>query len=159
MQVAYPRCWGLDVHKKFIVACLLVRDERGHGRKEVQSFGTTTGEILRLTDWLSGLGATQVAMESSGVYWQPVFTLREDAFTLLVVNAQHIRQVPGRKTDVRLRHEVVSVAVETEQSGCNRVFCHQYPTAACGRSNPTVRSRRDNVASPPRWPSACKGRR
>jgi hypothetical protein len=70
---------------------------------------------------------------------------------LLLVNARHVRQVPGRKTDVRLRHEVVSVAVGPEQSGPNLVFCHQYPTAACDQSNPAVRSPRDNVASPQWW--------
>ena len=94
MQVVYPRCCGLDVHKKLIVACLLVRGERGGRHKEVRSFGTTTDEILRLGDWLHAAGCTAVAMESSGVYWQPVFNLLEEAFTLLVVNAQHIKTLP-----------------------------------------------------------------
>ena len=72
MQVACPRCCGLDVHKKLIVACLLVRGERGGLRKEVRTFGTTTDEILRLGEWLHAAGCTTVAMESSGVYTLPI---------------------------------------------------------------------------------------
>jgi len=94
---------------------------------------------------------THVAMELTGVYWRPIWNILEGTVELLLANAQHVKQVPGRKTDVKLRHEVVSVAVGPEQSGPNLVFCHQYPTAACGRSNSAVRSPRDNVASPPRW--------
>ena len=101
MQVVYPRCCGLDVHKQLIVACLLVRGERGGLHKEVRTFGTTTDEILRLGDRLHAAGCTAVARESSGVYWQPVCNLLEETFTLLVVNAQQIKAVPGRKTDVR----------------------------------------------------------
>ncbi len=132
MEVVHPRCCGLDVHKQSVVACLLVREGRARPRKEVRTFGTTTAEILRLAEWLQQAGCTAVAMESSGVYWRPIFNLLEDSFTLLVVNAQHIKAVPGRKTDVKLRHEVVFVAVEPERSGLNLVFCHQYPTVACG---------------------------
>jgi hypothetical protein len=93
------------------------------------------------------------------VYWQPIWNLLEGTCTLLLVNARHIKRVPGRKTDVTLRHEVVSVAVEPEQSGPNLVFCHQYPTAACGWSNSAVRSPRDNVASRHRGRLPCEGRR
>jgi len=101
MEVVYPRCCGLDVHKQSVVACLLVRDERGRRQKELRTFGTMTADLLRLGDWLQAAGCTAVAMESSGVYWKPIFNLLEDAFVLLVVNAQHIKAVPGRKTDVR----------------------------------------------------------
>jgi len=94
MQVVYPRCCGLDVHQQRIVAGLLVRGERGGLHQEVRPFGTTTAEILRLGDWLHAAGCTAVAMESSGVYWQPVFNLLEEAFTLLVVNAAHIKTLP-----------------------------------------------------------------
>ena len=97
----YPRCCGLEVHKRSVVACLLVRDERGRRQKEVRTFSTMTDDLLRLADWLQQAGCTAVAMESSGVYWKPIFNLLEDAFHLLVVNAQHIKAVPGRKTDVR----------------------------------------------------------
>ncbi len=101
MEVVHPRCCGLDVHKQSVVACLLVRDERGRRQKELRTFGTMTADLLRLGDWLQAAGGTAVAMESSGVYWKPIFNLLEEAFVLLVVNAQHIKAVPGRKTDVR----------------------------------------------------------
>ncbi len=94
MEVVHPRCCGLDVHKQSVVACLLVREGRARPHKEVRTFGTTTAEILRLAEWLQQAGCTAVAMESSGVYWRPIFNLLEDAFTLLVVNAQHIKTVP-----------------------------------------------------------------
>jgi transposase len=101
MEVVYPRCCGLDVHKQSVVACLLVRDERGRRQKELRTFGTMTDDLLRLGDWLQDAGCAAVAMESSGVYWKPIFNLLEEAFELLVVNAQHIKAVPGRKTDVK----------------------------------------------------------
>ena len=96
MQVLYERCAGLDVHKKSITACALTDDER-----YVRTFGTTYTELLELADWLSGLGVTAVAMESTGVYWKPVYNLFEHEFELIVANARHIKAVPGRKTDVK----------------------------------------------------------
>jgi transposase len=111
MEVVHPRCSGLDVHKKSVVACVMVP-----GRKEVRTFGTVTAELLRLGDWLQGEGVTHVAMESTGVYWKPVFNVLETTgLELLVVNALHIKAVPGRKTDVKdaewitdlLRHGLV----------------------------------------------------
>src|SRR5713226_6117578 len=97
MEVVHPRCSGLDVHKKSVVACVMVP-----GRKQVRTFGTVTAELLRLADWLQEEGVTTVAMESSGVYWKPVFNILETAgLELLVVNARHIKAVPGRKTDVK----------------------------------------------------------
>lgn len=95
----YRGC-GLDVHKKTVVACLIVTDDKGNFRKEVRTFGTTVDELLALVDWLSEAGCTHVAMESTGVYWKPVYNLLEGIFEVLVVNAQHIKHVPGRKTDV-----------------------------------------------------------
>ena len=97
MERIYACCCGLDVHKKTIVACLLTARKP----KEIQSFRTTTQELLRLRDWLQAAGCTHVAMEATGVYWKPVYNLLEDAFELLVVNAQHIKAVPGRKTDIK----------------------------------------------------------
>jgi transposase len=111
MEVVHPRCSGLDVHKKTVVACVTVP-----GRKEVRTFGTVTAELLRLGDWLQEEGVTTVAMESTGVYWKPVFNVLETTgLEVLVVNAQHIKAVPGRKTDVKdaewiadlLRHGLV----------------------------------------------------
>ena len=101
MDVMYERCCGLDVHKQTVVACLL---EPGSGRqpkKEIRTFGTMTDDLLELADWLAGKQVTHVAMESTGVYWHAVWNLLEGQFELLLVNARHIKQVPGRKTDVR----------------------------------------------------------
>jgi transposase len=101
MDVVYPRCCGLDLHKAKIVACLLQPGPSGRPQKEVRTFGTMTADLLELADWLRAAGCTHVAMESTGVYWKPVYNLLEDQFTLLLANARHLKAVPGRKTDVR----------------------------------------------------------
>ena len=101
MQVVYQRCCGLDVHKKIVVACLLTLAPSGQRQKEVRTFGTMTGDLLLLLDWLKGAGCTHIAFESTGVYWKPIFNLLEGEMTVLLVNAQHIKAVPGRKTDVK----------------------------------------------------------
>ena len=101
MRVVYERCCGLDVHKTSVVACVLVMGAGGEPQKEVRTFGTMTADILALADWLVGWGCTHVAMESTGVYWKPLWNLLEGSFTLLLANARHIKAVPGRKTDVR----------------------------------------------------------
>jgi transposase len=101
MQVLYPICAGLDVHKDSVVACVRRVGERGQATQEVRTFGTTTGELLTLGDWLSQCGVTHAAMESTGVYWKPVWHLLEGRVELMLVNAAHIKQVPGRKTDVK----------------------------------------------------------
>jgi transposase len=98
MEVLYPRCAGLDVHKDTVVAC--VRCVSAPTAREVRTFGTTTSALLELADWLDAHGCTQVAMESTGVYWKPVWHLLEGSFELVLANAQHIRNVPRRKTDV-----------------------------------------------------------
>lgn len=100
MEVVYKRCCGLDVHKETVVACLLIR-EGGKVTKEVRTFLTMTVDLVVLHDWLKAHQVTHVAMESTGVYWRPVFNLLEDDFTVLLVNAAHIKNVPGRKTDVK----------------------------------------------------------
>ena len=101
MHVVYERCCGLDVHKTSVVACLLVAEGNGRSRKQVRTFGTMTADILALADWLAAAGCTHVAMESTGIYWKPIWNLLEDQFTLQLVNAWHMKAVPGRKTDVR----------------------------------------------------------
>jgi transposase len=101
MEVVHPACAGLDVHKKTVVACRITPGGGGVPAKEIRTFGATTPELLRLADWLAEGGVTHAAMESTGSYWKPVHNLLEDRFTLLVVNAAHIKAVPGRKTDVR----------------------------------------------------------
>jgi transposase len=100
MEVIYRRCSGLDVHKESISACVLLMEEIG-SRKQIRRFGTMTRDLLELSQWLRQMGVTHVAMESTGVYWKPVWNLLEGQFELLLVNAQHIKQVPGRKTDIR----------------------------------------------------------
>lgn len=96
MDVVNPRCCGLDVHKKNVVTCILTP-----GKKETRTFSSMTSGLEELRDWLMENGVTHVAMESTGVFWKPVYNLLEDSFNLLVVNAQHIKKVPGRKTDVK----------------------------------------------------------
>lgn len=99
MEVVYSCCCGLDVHKKSITACVLWAENKGKNRREKRSFGTFTHDLLRLADWLQECGVTHVAMESTGVYWKPVWNILAEQFEVLLVNAQHIKAVPGRKTD------------------------------------------------------------
>jgi transposase len=99
MDVVYRRCCGLDVHKKMVVACLLSEDERGQRQKEIRVFTTMTKEILALADWLAAADCTQVAMESTGVFWKPIFALLEGQCEVILANAQHLKAVPGHKTD------------------------------------------------------------
>ncbi len=101
MEVVYPQCAGVDVHKKMIRVCVLIREEKQKLQKEFRTYATTSQEILSLSDWLAEVGCTHVAMEGTGVYWKPIFNLLEDRFSVLVVNAQHIKAVPGRKTDTK----------------------------------------------------------
>jgi len=96
MEVVHEVCCGLDVHKKSVTACVLWASGR---RRQTRAFGTFTRELLELGDWLRACGVTHVAMESTGVYWKPVWNLLEGQFEVLLVNAQHIKAVPGRKTD------------------------------------------------------------
>ena len=96
MRVVHDRCCGLDVHKKSVVACVMTPESQ-----ETRTFGTTTRKLLELSDWLRERRVTHVAMESTGVYWKPIVNLMEDEFTVWVVNAHHIKTVPGRKTDVK----------------------------------------------------------
>jgi transposase len=101
MQVIHPACAGLDVHKDTVVACVRRVDPRGRATEVVRTFTTTTGGLLLLGDWLCQCGVSHAAMESTGVYWKPVWHLLEDRLELMLVNAAHIKQVPGRKTDVK----------------------------------------------------------
>lgn len=101
MEVVNTHCAGLDVHKKTVVACALTPDGKRGWRKEVRTFATMTVEVLGLSDWLQGQGVKQVTMESTGEYWKPVFNLLEANFEVILVNAGHVKHVPGRKTDVK----------------------------------------------------------
>ena len=101
MQVLYPCCSGLDIHKKFVVACVLTTNAEGQVQKESRTFSTMTQDLLALLDWLQAAGCTHIAMESTGSYWRPVYNLLEGQFTLLAGNAYHMKTVPGRKTEVK----------------------------------------------------------
>src|SRR5579859_6938863 len=98
MEQLYTCCAGLDVHKQTVVACLL-RPEGSAQSKQLRTFGTTTVELTQLRTWLLTAGCTHVAMEATGSFWMPVYNILDGHCTLLVVNAAHIKQVPGRKTD------------------------------------------------------------
>jgi transposase len=119
MEILYPRCCGLDIHKKVVVACIITPKGR-----ETRSFSTMTDDLLELKTWLLESKVTHVAMESTGIFWKPIFNLLEDSLTLLLVNAQHIKALPGRKTDVRdsewiadlLRHGLVKGSFVPDRS-------------------------------------------
>jgi transposase len=101
MQIVYERCAGLDVHKRNVVTCAITPDAQGRRCKEWHTFSTMTADLLRLRDWLKDLGVTHVAMESTGSFWKPIFNTLEGQLEAMVVNAQHLKAVPGRKTDMR----------------------------------------------------------
>ena len=99
MRRLIDRCAGIDVGQALLVVCVRVVDE-GRLTEQVHSFGATTPDLLALRDWLASLGVTHVAMESTGVYWKAPYYVLEDGFEVLLVNAAHLKHVPGRKTDV-----------------------------------------------------------
>src|SRR5207249_11744205 len=101
MELQIQRGCGMDVHQATVVACLLTVLADGKVKKQIRAFGTTRRELLALSQWLQGEGCTHVAMESTGVYWKPVYAVLEGTFEPIVANAQHIKNVPGRKTDVK----------------------------------------------------------
>jgi transposase len=101
MDVLHACCAGLDVHKRTVVACVRRVDPAGKVSKHIKTFATMTRDLLNLSDWLAAQGVTTLAMESTGIYWKPVFNLLEPRFSVILVNAHHIKQVPGRKTDIK----------------------------------------------------------
>ena len=101
MDVLHDRCAGLDVHKKTVVACIRIVGPGGEVTRQVRTFATMTADLLELADWLAAAGVKHLAMESTGVYWKPIWHLLEGRFEMMLVNAGHIKQVPGRKTDVK----------------------------------------------------------
>jgi transposase len=116
MEPIVERCCGLDVHQATVVACLLIGQAHQKPKKEVRSFGTKTRELMELRDWLRESSCTHVGMESTGIYWKPVHAILEDDFEVVIGNAHHIKNVPGRKTDVKdsewiadlLRHGLIA---------------------------------------------------
>jgi transposase len=101
MELLITRCAGLDVHQATVVATVRVPDDHAGRCMVTETFGTMTADLLALRDWLQAYGVTHVALESTGVYWKPVYYVLEDAFTLLLINMQELKRVPGRKTDVK----------------------------------------------------------
>ena len=101
MEVLIEGCAGLDVHKKTVVACVRTPGDGKCRRSRVRTFGTTMTGLEALGEWLGAHGVTHATMESTGVYWCPVYAVLEDRFALLLVNARHVKNVPGRKTDVK----------------------------------------------------------
>lgn len=101
MEAIYTCCCGLDVHRKSVAACVRRLGPDGSLSQETRTFGAMTRDILEMADWLAEHGVTHVALEATGVYWKPLYNLLEDRFTLLLVNARHVKHVPGRKTDVK----------------------------------------------------------
>lgn len=101
MQTLVPRGCGLDVHQATVVACMLLVGDDGKVQKQTRSFATTTRELLNLRTWLLSESCTHVAMESTGVYWKPIYAILEGSLQVVVANAQHVKKVPGRKTDVK----------------------------------------------------------
>ena len=154
MQAIIERCCGLDVHQETVVACVLVGAPGAHPTKEVRTFRTVTRDLEALRDWLQELGVTHVGMESTGVYWRPVYAVLEGHFDLIVGNARHIRNVPGRKTDVKdsewiadlVRHGLIAKSyVPPGRCGSCVSFC---ATAASGgepggRAQPAAEAPRD----------------
>lgn len=101
MEILYPRCAAIDVHKETAVVTVGWVDDRGKRHKETRTFGTMTGEVEQLVAWLGEYGVTHVAIESTGIYWRPLFNLLEPQVEVVLANAAHVKAVPGRKTDVR----------------------------------------------------------
>jgi len=101
MEVVHSTCAGMDVHKKDVKVCLVTRDPHGRRTQEVRTFSTLTKDLLTMRDWLQDHGCPVVALESTGVYWKPIFNLLEGDFQVMLVNPTHIKRVPGRKTDVK----------------------------------------------------------
>src|SRR6266567_2665343 len=101
MNIVYERCAGIDVHKRSVVVCTITPDQQGQRHKQRDTFSTMMPDLLRMRQWFQSLGVTHVAMESTGSFWKPIFNVLEGHVEVLVVNAQHLKAVPGRKTDLK----------------------------------------------------------
>jgi len=101
MENVFPCCAGLDVHKESVEACVRRVEANGRLHQQTHHWGTMTRDLLAMADWMAAQGVTHVAMESTGVFWKPIYNILESRFTMLLVNARHLKQVPGRKSDVR----------------------------------------------------------
>lgn len=124
MDLLIARCAGLDVHQATVVATVRVPGEAGRRLMVTETFGTMTADLLALHDWLQAYGVTHVAIESTGVYWKPVYYVLEDTFTLLLINMHELKRVPGRKTDVK-DSEWLAQLLECGLLCCVRVLCRR----------------------------------
>jgi transposase len=97
MNIVYERCAGIDVHKRNVVVCVITPDKQGQRHKEQRTFSTMMSDLVRMRQWFQSLGVTHVAMESTGSFWKPIFNVLEEHLEVLVVSAQHLKAVPGRK--------------------------------------------------------------
>jgi hypothetical protein len=132
MEVVYPRCSGLDVHKRFVVACLSII-QNGQRHKELRQVSTMTSDILALKDWLKASGCRQIAMESTGVYWKPIFHVLEDEFEIVLVNAQHMKAIAFPKNGCeRCGMDSGSAPTRLVESE----FHSQQRATSCARSDP-----------------------
>jgi transposase len=107
MEDNFEKCCGIDVHKSKVLACLLVGELNGEVKKAIKTFSTMTNDLLKLRDWLEAEGCTHVAVESTGVYWKPVFNILENSVRVILANARHIKNVPGRKDDLAGESQLV----------------------------------------------------
>jgi transposase len=136
VELLVPRCAGLDVAKDEVVACVRVPDGQGGRRQEVRTFPTFTSGLETLADWLTAEGVTQVVMEATGQYWKPVwYVLEEAGFQLLLVNARHVKILPGRKTDVC---DAAGWRSCWSMGCCGAASCPRRPSASCGISPATA---------------------
>jgi transposase len=117
MQVIYPRCAGLDVHQKTVVVTVMTTQDDGAVQREQQTFSTMTTDLLTLDDWLRQRQIEVIALESTGVYWRPVYSILEEGRTVVLVNACHMKAVPGRKTD---RHRTANGSPTCSVMGCSK---------------------------------------
>src|SRR6266404_3889680 len=131
MEVVYLCCCGLDVHKKSITACVLWAEAKGKSRKEKKRFGTFTHDLLQLADWLQECGVTHVAMESTGVYWKPVWNILAEQFEVLLVNAQHIQgAVAAKKRTGLTRHYMFDTSTGSSTPSTNATLQSTFFTFA-----------------------------
>ena len=129
MRRIYDRVCGLDVHRDTVVACVRVTGANGETQQEIITWASNTCELLALRDWLKTWGVTHVAMESTGEYWKPVYYVLESDFTVLLVNAAHIKNVPGRKTDARMLNGSRNC---WSADFCGGALCRRRKSATCG---------------------------
>jgi transposase len=168
MQVVYERCAAIDVHQKTAVTTTLITQANGQVQKETQTFATMTSDLLRLDDWLHELGVTVVAMESTGVYWHPIFNILEEGREIILVNAQHMKAVPGHKTDVKdsewladlLRHGLLQASFIPPKPIRELRELTRYRKTLVQERNQEVNRLRDPCWKEPisnwrRWPRMC----